>query len=60
MDSIKHCPNDGASLDVRETRTRKIGWLTTLYRRKVCPVCGHTVKTAELPLDLVEDVLSDD
>ena len=55
------CPSCGAAKTrVSETRTTRLGWLDTKVRRHACDACGHTYRTAEIPLAVAQDVFSTD
>ncbi len=41
-----------------ESRKRNIGGVMTMVRTKKCAVCGESYKTAELPLNVAKEVLT--
>lgn len=57
--SVTHC-GKGHRMEVVETRSSKLGWLHTIWRRKQCKVCGVQIRTAEIEYDLAKEVLTDD
>lgn len=49
--SVKHCPKCHSVTQVRDSRTRKSkgAKMQRLGRRRVCPKCGYTYSTVEMP-----------
>lgn len=43
-----------------ETRAKLIGGISTIWRRKKCPVCGASYRSVEVPWDLAHEVLEDE
>lgn len=55
MAQIDPCPKCGAP-GVRTTNTRRYG--ERRVRRKCCGACGHRWSTAEVPLELEQEIAS--
>lgn len=57
---VSYCPRCETKLPVTYSETKIIGAGRTTIRRKKCSTCTHVVETAEIPLAMARDVLSDD
>ena len=54
--TCRFCNGKMATVD---SRAREINDVRFVYRRKKCTRCGEQYQTAEIPLEVVEDVFGD-
>lgn len=57
--NLLRCPENHL-MKVIDSRKQVIGETVTVYRRRRCPTCGYKHSTAEIPLGLAREVLSDE
>ena len=64
-DNVDHlnsvnCRFCAGKMAVTDSRIREISGVRFTYRRKTCQRCGERYSTAEIPLEVAEDVFGED
>ena len=58
--SCAHCPKCKIKLQAKESRIHHKFGFSTVKRRRSCPKCDFRITTVEVPMEIANEVFSED